>query len=89
MKNMRKLEGYKVIFKGDETAAERKGIITDIVPQVKAALIEVKDVNMVVLWDSDEYIKFENGQKIIVFDSGVSVYTLMDLPKFNVLTKTT
>lgn len=70
---IRKLEGKKVTFLGDETMAQREGIITDII-------ITKEDKGAaVILWECDEHLIFENGEEIIAFDLGVATYLLTDL----------
>lgn len=86
---VKNLEGYKIVFLGDEEMATRQGIITDIFPTHKKQTIQAKEVNVVILWDTDEHIRYENGRKVITFDLGVSVYPLpdiLDMTRFNILT---
>lgn len=93
LNEVKTLEGYKIIFKKDDTMLPRKGIITDIFPQNKqgdvySVIVKGTAVNVVVLWDTDEVIRVENGKTTIVVDEGVSTFSLSEIlnpDKFQIL----
>lgn len=74
---IRKLEGHKIIFLGDEKMGQREGIITDVI--LTKNEFDVEKGAVVVLWDCDEHLILENGQEIIGFDMGVATYFLTEL----------
>lgn len=86
VRDLKNFEGKRLKFLGDDSSAIREGIITDIVIDNDAPNNEPRAA---VIWDTDELVAYENGQKIVCFDSGVSTYpitSILNTKRFQIFT---